>query len=349
MKIILLYGGKSPEHEISILSAYSILQAVYYDYYTVQLIYITKDGKMKKGSLLKEAPDEMSILKETREDVSAEDFLEENSIVFPCLHGPNGEDGTIQGFLETLQVPYVGCGVLASACGMDKIMTKVLMQQVGIPQVPFVPVTLDNWKENPRLIFEKCEGSLIYPMFVKPANMGSSVGISKVENREELQAALHEAFSYDNRVIVEQGIEAREIEVGILGNEDLRTTLPGEIIKAQDFYDYEEKYEKNDVTLEIPAKIEEEFQQKAQEYAKLAFQAIDGTGLARCDFFLTSNGELFFNELNTMPGFTKMSMYPALWQERGLKYGDIIEELIQLGLNRFKIKNEQVTKRKIEE
>ncbi len=346
MKIILLYGGKSPEHEVAILSAYSILQAIYYNYYSVQLVYIEKSGAMKKGPLLTEQPEDIAVLTENLEEIDFRIFLEEDVIVFPCLHGPNGEDGTIQGFLETIQVPYVGCGVLASSCGMDKIMTKFLLQQAGIPQVPFVPVTLSSWKENPRLIFEKCEGSLIYPMFVKPANMGSSVGISKVETREELQRALQLAFSYDHRVVVEQGIEAREIEVGLLGNDDVRTSLAGEIVKGKDFYDYEEKYQNEEVTLEIPAKIDEELQEKAQEYAKLAFQMLDGTGLARCDFFLTSSGELFLNELNTMPGFTKMSMYPSLWQQRGLKYGDIIEELIQLGLNQFKKKNQQVVERK---
>lgn len=346
MKIILMYGGKSPEHDVSLLSAYSILQAIYYNYYAVQLIYVTKDGEMKKGALLTEAPDNEAILKEAFDKVEFSDFKKEDSIVFPCLHGPNGEDGTIQGFLETLQVPYVGCGVLSSACGMDKIMTKIILQQTGIPQLPFVPVTLRSWKENPRLIFEKCEGTLIYPMFVKPANMGSSVGISKVENRQELQSALQFAFSFDHRVVVEQGIEAREVEVALIGNEEVRTSLAGEIVKEQAFYDYEEKYEKDQVVLQVPAEIEEDVQKKAQEYAKIAFKALDGMGLARCDFFLTSNGDLFLNELNTMPGFTKGSMYPVLWQQRGLKYGDIIEELIQLGLNRFQNKKQRITDRK---
>lgn len=263
------------------------------------------------------------------------EIKQESAIVFPVLHGPNGEDGTIQGFLETLNMPYVGAGVMTSACAMDKIMTKYVLQTAGIPQVPYVPVLANQWRNNPKKVFEKCEGTLLYPMFVKPANLGSSVGISKAENREELQGALIEAYRFDTRAIVEQGIEAREIEVAILGNEDVRTTLPGEIVKDVDFYDYNSKYIDNKITMQIPAEIPEEVQQKAQSYAKKAYTMMGASGLSRCDFFLTAKNELFLNELNTMPGFTQYSMYPLLWENMGLKYSDLIEELIQLGLNRF--------------
>lgn len=342
MKIILIYGGQSPEHEVSILSAFSILQGIYYTYYEVELIYIQKDGKFRQGPILHQAPRELEDLRLTTGKLIEPAVLNgQEAIVFPCLHGPNGEDGTLQGFLETLNLPYVGCGVLASACGMDKIITKMLLQQAGIPQVPFISVVQAVWKENPRLVFEQCEGTLLYPMFVKPANMGSSVGITQVANREELQQALGLAFQFDQRVIVEQGIEAREIEVGLLGNEEVRTTLPGEVIKSTAFYDYQAKYLDKEVNMQIPAEISPALQEKAQEYAKTAYQIINGSGLARCDFFLSASGELFLNEINTMPGFTPYSMYPALWQERGLKYRDLIEELIQLGLIRFKKKQEQ--------
>lgn len=350
MKITLLYGGKSEEHDVSVLSAYSILNAIYYNYYQVQLVFISKEGEWIKGPLLTEKPENEAVLrlnwsKDNQTDDCNEytgkiiapcDIKEEDTIVFPVLHGPNGEDGTIQGFLETLNLPYVGAGVLASANAMDKIMTKYLLQTASIPQVPYVPVLRSNWKENPKKVFEQCEGSLIYPVFVKPANMGSSVGISKVENRQELQHALEEAYRYDSRAIVEQGIEAREIEVAILGNEDVRTTLPGEIVKDVDFYDYNSKYIDNQITMQIPAEVPEEVYQKAREYAKKAYTLLDGSGLSRCDFFLTSKNELFLNELNTMPGFTKFSMYPLLWENMDLKYSDLIEELIQLGLNRFR-------------
>lgn len=347
MKIILLYGGQSAEHDVSILSAFSVLNAVYYNYYQVQLVYITKEGQWIKGPLLSEKPASKEVLALTwtaaegeTKAISGELIMpcqikEENAIVFPLLHGPNGEDGTIQGFLETIDMPYVGAGVLTSACGMDKITTKYLLQAAGIPQVPFVPVLKSQWKENPKKIFEQCEGTLLYPMFVKPANMGSSVGISKADNREELQIALQEAYKYDARVVIEQGIDAREIEVAILGNEDVRTTVAGEIVKEVAFYDYNSKYIDNNITMEIPAQVPDDVQVKAQDYAKLAYTMIGGSGLSRCDFFLTSKNELFLNELNTMPGFTQFSMYPALWEATGLQYGDLIEELIQLGMNRY--------------
>lgn len=342
MKIVLLYGGRSAEHDVSILSAFSVLNAIYYDYYQVQLVFITKDGKWVKGPLLTEKPKNDSVLKltwdtedATGEIISPSTIKEDNAVVFPLLHGPNGEDGTIQGFLETIDMPYIGAGVLTSACGMDKIMTKYILQAAGIPQVPYVPVLKNLWKENPKQIFEQCEGTLLYPMFVKPANMGSSVGISKAENREELQNALQEAYKYDTRAIVEQGIEAREIEVAILGNEDVRTTLAGEIVKDVAFYDYNSKYIDNQIVMQIPAEVTEDVQQKAQEFAKKAYVMLGGSGLSRCDFFLTNKNELFLNELNTMPGFTQYSMYPSLWEKMGLKYGDLIEELIQLALKRY--------------
>ncbi|MGX6962691.1 D-alanine--D-alanine ligase [Vagococcus xieshaowenii] len=341
MKIIALYGGKSAEHDISILSTFSMLQAFYYDYYQVQLVHITKEGKWFRGPLLTQAPEAIETLhlnNETFEEIKIGDIIEENAVVFPILHGPNGEDGTIQGLLETLNMPYVGTGVLSSACGMDKIMTKHILQQIGIPQVPYVALSKVEWLANQEKVFDKCEGSLIYPMFVKPANLGSSVGISKAETKEELQVAIETALKYDRRIVVEQGIEAREIEIGVLGNDEVRTTLAGEIVKDVAFYDYESKYIDNQVTLQIPADIPAEIHEQAREYAKNAYISLDGSGLSRCDFFLTTNNELYLNELNTMPGFTQFSMYPLLWQEMGLQYGDLIEELIQLALNRHKEK-----------
>lgn len=340
MKVILLYGGKSEEHDVSVLSAFSVLNAIYFSTYEVQLVMITKDGDWLKGPLLKEAPASATDLDLTAQQkktvINPGDIREDGAIVFPVLHGPNGEDGTIQGFLETLQLPYVGAGVMTSACGMDKIISKYILQTAGIPQVPYVPVLKAEWKENPKQIFEHCEGTLLYPMYVKPANMGSSVGISKADNREELQHALLEAYQYDTRAIVEQGIEAREIEVAVLGNEEeVRTTLPGEIIKNVDFYDYNSKYIDNKIRLQIPAEIPESVAEKAREYAKKAYITLGGSGLSRCDLFLTAKNELFLNELNTMPGFTQFSMYPLLWENMGLTYSDLIEQLIELGADRF--------------
>lgn len=338
MKIVLLYGGKSAEHDISIMSAFSILNAIYYDYYTVSTIYIDKKGSWNQGPILTSPPESINLLKDVDSfhPINPYEIKEKDTIVFPVLHGPNGEDGTIQGFLETLNLPYIGAGVLTSACAMDKIMTKYIMQQIGIPQVPHVSIMKATWESNPETIITQCEGSLIYPMFIKPSNMGSSVGITKATDQESLLSGIDFAFNYDSRVLVEQGIDAREIEIAVLGNDDVRTTLAGEIVKTTDFYDYDAKYVDNDVTLQIPAEIPEDVHNQARNYATQAYKAIDGSGLSRCDFFLTSNNELFLNEINTMPGFTPFSMYPLLWQEMGLKYGDLIEELIQLALLRFK-------------
>lgn len=354
MKVFLIYGGKSAEHDISILTAHSIVKEIYYNYYDVVPVYITQAGVWLQGQTLTEpiaeseylrleAGSEMKMAQEAGQTstgivITPADIKAEDAVVFPVLHGPNGEDGTVQGLFEVLDMPYVGCGVLASATGMDKITSKHLFQQAGLPQVPYVPVFHFDWENNQEVIFMRCEGSLIYPMYVKPANMGSSVGISKATNREELIEAINQAFRYDHRIVVEQGVEAREIEVAILGNTDIHTSVPGEIIKTQDFYDYEEKYLKNDVELQIPADLPDALVEKLQQYAAGAFRALAGSGLSRCDFFVTSSNEIYINEVNTMPGFTKFSMYPLLWEYTGLKYSDLVEELIQLALKRHRDK-----------
>ena len=343
MKVTLIYGGKSAEHDVSILSAFSILKAIYYNYYEVQTVYITKAGEWLKGPLYNKAPEKEEELHLTAENspvIEPSDIKEKGSVIFPVLHGPNGEDGTVQGLFEVLNMPYVGAGVLASACAMDKIVAKQLFQQAGIPQLPYVSVTKGAYKEDAEKIYERCEGSLIYPMFVKPANMGSSVGISKAESRPELVLAIEEAFRYDRRVIVEQGIEARELEVAILGNDEIRTTEAGEIVKDVSFYDYESKYIDNKVTLQVPANVESELHKKMREYAEKAYIALDGSGLSRCDFFVTANDEIFLNEVNTLPGFTPFSMYPLLWKHMGINYSDLLEELIQLAKLRYEKKQQ---------
>lgn len=351
MKVFLIYGGRSAEHDISILTAHSIVQEIYYNYYEVIPIYITREGSWIQGETLTSPVDHSEFLRleagpiakmtETKEtssqgiSISPAAIKAENAVIFPVLHGPNGEDGTVQGLFEVLDMPYVGCGVFASAAGMDKIASKQLFQQVGLPQVPYVPVFRFDWQNDQEAIFLRCEGSLIYPMYVKPANMGSSVGISKVTNRDELIEAINKALQYDHRIIVEQGVEAREIEIAILGNTDIHTSIPGEIEKSTDFYDYDEKYINNTVEMKIPADLPEELVGKLQHYAAEAFRALDGSGLSRCDFFVTSGNDIYLNEINTMPGFTKFSMYPLLWEQTGLKYSDLVEELIQLALKRY--------------
>lgn len=348
MKIFLVYGGKSAEHEVSLMSAFSIIKEVYYDYYDVIPIYITREGTWIEGQTVTES-DQITSVEDLKFEnngsvLSFQRLQAEEGIVFPVLHGPNGEDGTVQGLFEVLDIPYVGAGVLASATGMDKIISKILFEDAGLPQLSYEVVKITDWKVEPDQVIEKTEESLTYPMFVKPANLGSSVGISEAKGREELEKAIHLAFEYDHRVIVEQGVRAREIEVAVLGNEDVHTSVPGELVKQQQFYDYEEKYVNNDVTLQIPADLSEDVTSKLREYAAKAFLAIDGSGLTRADFFITEDEEIYINEVNTFPGFTPYSMYPRLWDKTGLTYGDLIEELIQLGLRRHQSRNERAKK-----
>lgn len=352
MKIIFIYGGKSEEHDISVLSSFSMLKEMDYQRYEVQLVFITRDGKWVKGPVLHEQPTAQEELVLSYEGqlnetglpgtvISPSEIYEKDAVIFPLLHGPNGEDGKIQGFFEMMDMPYVGAGVLASACGMDKIMTKYILKQAGIPQLPFQPISVADW-ENQQAVIVACEAMMTYPMFIKPANLGSSVGISKADNQEELIAGIKEAFRYDRRVVVEQGVNAREIEVAVLGNEYPETTLPGEIVKTVDFYDFDAKYVNNDVTLQIPADLSEDIQNKAREYAKKAYLTLDCSGLTRCDLFLTKEGQLYVNEVNTMPGFTPFSMYPLLWENMGLSYKDLIEKLIELAQERYQAKQKLV-------
>src|SRR5699024_2123528 len=233
-----------------------------------------------------------------------------------------------------LGIPYVGCGVLASACGMDKLISKKLFEKAGLPQVPYLPIRRNDWEADEQTVLLECEEALSYPIFIKPANLGSSVGISKAVNQEGLEKAIRLAFKYDRKVVAEQGVQAREIEVAVLGNDDVHASVPGELVKTQSFYDYDSKYINNDVELSIPAQVSEDEKQTLREYATKAFLAIDGSGLSRVDFFMTDEGNIYINEINTFPGFTQFSMYPRLWENTGLAYGDLIEELIQLGLQR---------------
>ncbi len=338
MNIYLIYGGKSAEHDISIISAYHIMQEIYYEYYQVQPVFITQEGTWLAGQKI-ESKENVPTLQELRNtdlpEFDIQQLKTEDSVVFPVLHGPNGEDGTVQGLFETLNVPYVGAGVLASAAGMDKIVSKILFQDAGIPIVPYETVTPSEWAARPEETIERVTEALPFPMYVKPANLGSSVGISEVNSSEELQAGIDLAFEYDNRVLIEKGINGTEIEIAVLGNADVHTSVAGALVKESQFYDYESKYVDGDVTLQIPANIPKDISVRLREFASKAFIAIDGSGLARVDFFLTDEEEIYINEVNTFPGFTPISMYPKLWEETGLSYGDLIEELIQLGLARF--------------
>lgn len=335
--LILLYGGRSAEREVSVLSAESVMRAINYDLFSVKTYFITKEGDFIKTQEFEAKPvaDEKLMTNATVDmsrKIKPSDIYEDGAVVFPVLHGPMGEDGSIQGFLEVLKMPYVGCNILSSSLAMDKITTKRVLESAGIAQVPYVAV-VDG--EDLEQKIQEIEEKLSYPVFTKPSNMGSSVGISKSDNQEELRASLGLAFKYDSRVLVEQGVTAREIEVGLLGNADVKSSLPGEVVKDVAFYDYQAKYIDNKITMAIPAQLPEGVVNTMRQNAETAFRAIGGLGLSRCDFFYTEDGQVFLNELNTMPGFTQWSMYPLLWENMGLAYPDLIEKLVRLAEEAF--------------
>ncbi|MGT2911177.1 D-alanine--D-alanine ligase [Streptococcus cameli] len=335
--LILLYGGRSAEREVSVLSAESIMRAINYERFAVKTYFITQAGDFIKTQEFTTTPatDEKLMTNETvmaAQKIQPSAIYEEGAVVFPVLHGPMGEDGSIQGFLEVLKMPYVGTNILSSSVAMDKITTKHVLASAGVPQVDFTVYIEGSDLEV--AIAETME-KLRFPVFVKPANMGSSVGISKATDEASLRTAIILALQYDSRILIEQGVVAREIEVGLLGNHDVRTTEAGEVVKDVDFYDYKAKYIDNKITMDIPAKIDPETMISMRDYAAKAFRALGGCGLSRCDFFLTEDGNLYLNELNTMPGFTQWSMYPLLWENMGLAYPDLIEELVKLAKEMF--------------
>ncbi|MGT2906666.1 D-alanine--D-alanine ligase [Streptococcus dentiloxodontae] len=335
--LILLYGGRSAERDVSVLSAESVMRAVNYDKFSVKTYFITQAGDFIKTQEFVSPPDETDKLMTNdtviiSQQVKPSDIYEKGAVVFPVLHGPMGEDGSIQGFLEILKMPYVGTNIMSSSIAMDKIATKQVLETVGVPQVAYT-VYIEG-SDLEAAIAETLR-KLSFPVFVKPANMGSSVGISRVSDENELRSAIDLALKYDSRILIEQGVVAREIEIGILGNSTVKTTEAGEVVKEVAFYDYEAKYIDNQITMAIPAHIPDQAMDKMRKYAAKAFQAIGGCGLSRCDFFLTETGDIYLNELNTMPGFTQWSMYPLLWENMGLAYPDLIEELVELAQEMF--------------
>lgn len=258
--------------------------------------------------------------------------------IFPLLHGPNGEDGTIQGLFEVLDLPYVGNGVLAASSSMDKLVMKQLFEHRGLPQLPYISFLRSEYEKYEGNIIKLVKDKLTYPVFVKPANLGSSVGISKCNNEDELKSGIEEAFQFDRKLVIEQGINAREVEVAVLGNDYPETTWPGEVIKDVAFYDYKSKYKDGKISLQIPAELDEEVQMTLRNMALEAFKATDCSGLVRADFFVTEDNQIFINETNAMPGFTAFSMYPSLWENMGLSYSDLITKLIDLAKERHEDK-----------
>jgi D-alanine-D-alanine ligase len=347
MRVGLLFGGRSGEHEVSISSARAIAQALSVEEnankYEILPFYIQKDGFWQAGKVAQqvltsgEAILNQSIIPKLWQFPAETQQVE---IWFPILHGPNGEDGTIQGLLTLMQVPFVGSGVLGSAMGMDKIAMKTAFAQAGLPQVRYEVVTRAQIWSDPCVLPKLCdhlESTLGYPCFVKPANLGSSVGIAKVRSHRELEAALDNAASYDRRLIVEAGVVAREVECAVLGNELAQASVVGEITFSSDFYDYETKYTPGRADLLIPAALPEAVSQQIQDMALQAFAAVDAAGLARVDFFyVEATGEVLINEINTLPGFTATSMYPQLWANTGISFPQLVDQLIQFALERHR-------------
>ncbi len=349
MTVAVLFGGQSGEHEVSLVSSHAIMTTLDPARYEVLPVGITRAGRWLAGAgahaALVAAADRARlpagvILSTEVAGPVIEDFdllhaAGQVDVVFPVLHGPMGEDGTVQGLLELAGLPYVGCGVAASAVGMDKALMKAAFAAAGLPLLPWLLVRRVDLLADGEAVCARVEAALRYPVFVKPANMGSSVGVSKAQDRDGLRAALAEAARYDRRIVVEQGIPAREIEVSVLGNDAPEASVPGEIVPSGEWYDYTAKYLAGASRLLIPAPLEAELTERARAMALEAFLAIDGAGLSRVDFLLDrESGELWVNEVNTMPGFTPISMYPQLWAASGLAYPDLLDRLIHLALER---------------
>ncbi len=369
LRVGLLFGGCSGEHEVSISSARAIAQALNTgsntDKYEVLPFYIQKDGRWLAGAVPQQVlesgtsvrslnptadtqdPIPSSVVPTTQDQISntqppsrweSPPQAVDVDVWFPILHGPNGEDGTIQGLLKLMQVPFVGSGVLGSALGMDKIAMKMAFAYAGLPQVKYIAINRSQVWSNPCVFPKLCdqiEETLGYPCFVKPANLGSSVGIAKVRSRSELETALDNAASYDRRLIVEAGVVAREVECAVLGNDNPKASVVGEITYESDFYDYETKYTEGQADWLIPAPLPTSTATQIQEMALQAFAAVDAAGLARVDFFyVEATGEVFINEINTLPGFTATSMYPQLWAATGVPFPELVDQLIELALER---------------
>ncbi len=346
-RVGILFGGRSGEHEVSISSARAIARglstAPNTDKYDLSLFYIQKNGVWRGGAVAQSVLESGTPLDAEEGDRAGlwhfPAGVETVDIWFPVLHGPNGEDGTIQGLLQLMQTPYVGCGMMTSAVAMDKLAMKSAFAQAGLAQVAYRGVTRSEVWSNPCVFPKLCddlETAIGYPCFVKPANLGSSVGISKVRSRAELEAALDSAASYDRRIIVEAGVTARELEVAVLGNHPAKASVIGEITFTSDFYDYETKYTEGAAELHIPADVPDAIAQIVKESALQAFHAIDGSGLARVDFFyVEATGEVLINEVNTLPGFTATSMYPMLWEAAGVPFAELLDRLVQLAVERF--------------
>jgi len=347
LRVGVLFGGRSGEHEVSLASAASVIGALDPEKYEPVPIGISKDGRwlvgttaqkllpdvLKSGERVSLPPDPTAGALVPIAHGSGQHSVTVD-VVFPVLHGTFGEDGTVQGLLELAGLPYVGAGVLASAVGMDKDVQKRLFEQAGLPIVPFLAIRRSEWEQEREAVLRQIKKKFRFPLFVKPATLGSSVGMTRVKTAADLPAAMDLAAEFALKIMVERSVTAREIEVSVLGNDDVRASIPGEIVPHREFYDYTAKYLEEGTRLIIPAALTKKQVITFQEYAVRAFRAIDGTGMSRCDFFFERRtNKIFVNELNTIPGFTAISMYPKLWEASGLPYPRLLDKLIELALD----------------
>jgi D-alanine-D-alanine ligase len=355
LRVGVVFGGRSGEHEVSLVSATSVIGALDREKYDVVPIGITQDGRwvssaralqlLKAKDALALEPERFLAPEPNRQALISADGPGSSEVgvdvIFPVVHGRYGEDGSLQGLLELANVPYVGAGVLASALGMDKILQKQLFEHAGLRAPKYIWVLSRICKESPRKVITAVEKKLTYPVFVKPANTGSSVGISKVHHRSEVGAAIALACEYDLKVIIEQGVKnAREIECSVLGNEEPIVSVPGEIIPSNEFYDYDAKYVDGKSRAIIPAELPGKVVTEVQRVAQAAYKALDCSGMARVDFFVTKKTHrVYLNEINTIPGFTSISMYPKLWEASGISYTSLLDRLITLAIERHREKN----------
>lgn len=342
-KLGVIFGGMSTENEVSVISANSILRNLDQEKYEIFPIYIGKDGtwyQVPKKQENRQLGEEIQN-KEKIENIIQ--YLQKLDILFPVLHGKYGEDGSIQGIFELLKKPYVGCGILASSIGMDKAYTKIIFQKAGLKQAKYqyikkykekyikIKEDLKEEMESLEEIATHIEKNLTYPMFIKPSNSGSSVGINKAKNKEELKSYIKQASQYDTKILIEEGINGKEVECAVLGNEEVIASCVGEVKSAEEFYSYEAKYKNEASKTEIPANISSTLEEEIKKQAIKAFKAIDGKGLARVDFFIETNtNQIYINEINTMPGFTSISMYPKLWEASGISYPELLNRIIKL-------------------
>jgi len=360
LRVGIIFGGRSGEHEVSFCSASSIIKAIDKDKYTVVPIGITKEGRwispqdselaLQSGRiegkntviLLNNSFSKSLVCIDNNQRLDKSSALEKLDVIFPVLHGPYGEDGTVQGLLELANIPYVGAGVAASAISMDKDLMKTIFQQKGLPILRWLTIKRKDWHKDKEEILSLIQKSFEYPLFVKPTNLGSSVGITKVHKKEELKEAIDLASSYDRKILIEEGLEeVREIECSVLGNDEPQTSVVGEVKPAGEFYDYDSKYIDEKTQLIVPADLPDGVSQEVQEIALKAFKAVDAAGMARVDFFVSKKeNKIYLSEINTIPGFTSASMYPRLWEASGVSYPDLIDQLIQLALERYRDKNQ---------